>query len=248
MPDELQVVVLAAGRGRRFRSGGGRGHKALASVEGTAPLPWTVQALAAVGAPPLTVVVGYAADEVRAEIERIGYPGPLSFVRNENWETTDSAYSFALAVDGRGPVLLTYADVLVTRSLLRKFLDSPDRDLLALDATRPFAELDMRAQVVAGRVVQLGKTLPPEATQGESACLFRFRAATAATLAEHASGWVGRRESAQFEVLLNEMLGDLVIEPLACAELEWCEVDVPAELDRAARLIRSERAAGVRDR
>ena len=73
-----------------------------------------------------------------------------------------------------------------------------------------------------GRVARLSKALSREESHGESACVFRFRAETGAVLAQDGLRWVDRRERAQFEV------------------------DVPAELAWAQRLIRhgrGERAA-----
>ncbi|WDZ85835.1 NTP transferase domain-containing protein [Micromonospora cathayae] len=236
---DLDVLILAAGRGSRFAAGGGDVHKALAPVHDTTPLLWTVEVLRQLGAPPLTVVVGHRSAEVRAAVSAVGYPGPVRFVDNTDWRTTDSAYSFALGAAGLGarPVLLTYADVLVSPALVRRMAVDRDADLFALDRTRPFSAWDMRAETRAGRLTRLGKDLPEEISTGEAACVFRFRPGTVRRLAELGRATLGAVPAVQFERMLTGVLDELAVEPVDCLDGEWCEVDVPGDLPAAQRLV-----------
>jgi choline kinase len=238
-----QVLILAAGRGSRFRSAGGGNHKSLAAVESTTPLLWTLDALAAAGAPKVRLVLGCDRDAVWAAVEGAAYPGVIDFVVNEDWESTDSAYSFGLGAAGLpGPIVLTYADVLLTPALVQRILRCDDRDFAAVDATRPPGSRDMHAEVGNSRVLRLGKTLPKAARHGESACLFRFQPQTAAMLGRRGRGVLGQTPPVQFERMLSAVLADLTVEPLWCAPMQWCEVDVPGDLTAAAALIKRARA------
>lgn len=233
-----RVLILAAGRGSRFLAAGGEGHKALAPVRGTTPLLWTLRVLAAAGAPEVCLVVGCHEEQIRAAVAGSGYPGPVSFVVNELWESTDSAYSFAVGAERlAGPLLLSYADVLLAPSLVTRLRDGADRNLLAVDACRPPAAWDMRAQVAGGRVTALSKTMPVATSHGESACFFRFTAQATEWLAQLGRQSLSPDVKVQFERMLSGVLDQIELEPVWCAEDEWCEVDVPAELDWARRLI-----------
>jgi choline kinase len=234
----LPAVILAAGRGRRFAANGGRGPKALAAVGGTTPLLWTLDVLGSAGIRDAVVVLGCDGERIRrAVLARHSRPA-VRFVTSDAWERTDSAYSFALGAAGQvGPVLLTYADVLVTPSLVCRMLEQGDADLLAVDATRSPAEWDMRAHVERGRVRQLGKTLPLGLSTGESACLFRFSDATRRTLVSAGHATLHQPGPVQFETMLGGLLDEIPVAPVWCGMREWCEVDVPAELEPAARLV-----------
>jgi choline kinase len=238
------VLILAAGQGRRFRAAGGTGCKSLTQVADTTPLAWTLAVLAGAGAPEICMVVGCEADAIREAAEAASYPGRMTFVTNEMWARTDSAYSFALgAAQMPGPILLTYADVLVTPAVVERFLASPDRDYLAVDATRPFDVWDMRAQVDGDRVRQLSKQLEPEDSHGESACVFRLRADTVAFISGRAWPVLQSAPSIQFERMLSGLLPELALQPLWCGSGEWCEVDVPADVAAAADLVARVRAS-----
>lgn len=240
----LRVLILAAGQGRRFRAAGGAGCKSLTQVVDTTPLAWTLAVLADAGAPEVCIVVGCEAAAIREAAEAAGYPGNMTFVTNEAWARTDSAYSFALgATQAPGPVLLTYADVLVTPAIVERFLTSPDRDYLAVDATRPFGTWDMRVQVDGDRVRQLSKQLAAADSHGESACVFRWRADTVAFLRDRAGPVLESAPDLSFERMLSGLLPELAVQPLWCGSGEWCEVDVPADVAAAVDLVTRVRAS-----
>ncbi|MGH8933367.1 MAG: bifunctional UDP-N-acetylglucosamine diphosphorylase/glucosamine-1-phosphate N-acetyltransferase GlmU [Egibacteraceae bacterium] len=74
------AVVLAAGRGTRFRSGTA---KVLHQVCGRSLSRWVLEALRPLGLDPVVVVVGYQADEVRAEAFAAGLPGLVCVTQAE---------------------------------------------------------------------------------------------------------------------------------------------------------------------
>ena len=244
---DFSAIILAAGRGSRFTAGGGATHKAIAPVRDTTPLLWTLSVLSWCGAPPVTVVVGYRADEIRAAVLAAAYPGTVTFVDNDVWATTDSAYSFGLAMGSHpgGPVLLTYGDVLLAPPLVERFRTEchPHSDVMALDTTRPFAAWDMRAEVSDNRLRRLGKDLPQQESAGEAACVFRFSERTARSLAARGLATRTTVPAVQFERMLSPLLGELEIGLLRCGPGEWCEVDVPAEIVLAEELVDRVRAS-----
>jgi choline kinase len=244
LPYRPRVLILAAGQGRRFRAAGGAGCKSLTPVADTTPLAWTLAVLAGAGAPEVCIVVGYEAQAIHDSVEATGYPGGITYVTNEMWARTDSTYSFVIgAARMPGSILLTYADVLITPAVVERFLTSPDRDYLAVDATRPFDAWDMRVQVDDDRVRQLGKQLEPQDSHGESACVFKFRADTVAFMSSRAWPVLQAEPSIQFERMLSTLLPELPVHPLWCGSGEWCEVDVPADVAAAVDLVTRVRAS-----
>jgi bifunctional UDP-N-acetylglucosamine pyrophosphorylase/glucosamine-1-phosphate N-acetyltransferase len=118
----LNVVVLAAGEGKRFRSSL---PKPLHPLAGR-PLLWHVLAAAAeLKADRTVVVIGRGADEVRTAVSSFGL-GPVEFaVQHEPRGTGDAAACALPLLPGQGEVLVLYGDTpLVTPGTLRRLLDA----------------------------------------------------------------------------------------------------------------------------
>jgi choline kinase len=228
----LNAVVLAAGSGI--------GRKALAEVGGTSALLWTLAALRDAGVREATVVLGHDADRIRTTVQRALARPRVDFAHSDAWERTDSAYSFGLGAVRPGPVLVTYANVFLRPSLLRRVLEAGDIDLVAVDRSRPSGPRGLPVHVAGGRVRRMRPQLPALFRTGESACLFRLRERTARVL-----GAAGRQSlpagRTRFEALLDGMLDQVPVAPVWCEADEWCALEVGPDLARAERLLAAER-------
>lgn len=102
----MQALILAAGRGSRL----GPNHpKCLTQLAGRALLNWQIEALRAAGAERITLVTGFAAEQLSA------YPGLDATVHHGDWAQTGPVASLAAgldALDGRSDWLIAYADCL----------------------------------------------------------------------------------------------------------------------------------------
>jgi choline kinase len=229
----LTAVILAAGSGI--------GRKALAEVGGTSALLWTLAALRDAGVMDATVVLGHDGDMIRSTVQRTVDRPRVDFVLSEAWERTDSAYSFGLGAVRPGPVLVTYANVFLRPSLLRRVLAAGDTDVAAVDRSRPSGPRGLPAHVTGGRVRRIRPQLPALFRTGESACLFRLRERTARVLAA-----AGRQSlpagRMRFETLLDGMLDQVRLDPVWCEADEWCVLNAAPDVPRAERLLAAERA------
>jgi bifunctional UDP-N-acetylglucosamine pyrophosphorylase/glucosamine-1-phosphate N-acetyltransferase len=122
MGQELTVVVLAAGEGKRFRSALPKPLHPLAGK----PLLWHMLAAAApLKADRTVVVVGNGADQVTAAVEEFGL-GPVRFAVQPSPRGTGDALAAALPLLGTdGDVMILYGDTpLVSTALLEGLLAS----------------------------------------------------------------------------------------------------------------------------
>jgi bifunctional UDP-N-acetylglucosamine pyrophosphorylase / glucosamine-1-phosphate N-acetyltransferase len=120
MGQDLTVVVLAAGEGKRFRSAL---PKPLHAVAGR-PLLWHVLAAAApLKADRTVVVVGNGGDQVRAAVEGFDL-GPVQFAVQADPRGTGDALATAVGLlEGDGDVLVLFGDTpLVSAELLEGLL------------------------------------------------------------------------------------------------------------------------------
>src|ERR1700680_2836833 len=120
MPDDVHIVVLAAGMGTRLKSAR---PKVLHRVAGTPMISHVLERARAVQPRSVTVVVGHQADSVKSVLSE---SGELTFVVQEPQLGTGHALLAAEAAlkGAAGTVMLLSGDVpLLTPKTLRKLLD-----------------------------------------------------------------------------------------------------------------------------
>ena len=120
----VAAIVLAAGKGTRFRSGTA---KVLHRACGWTLLRWVLEALRPLGLDRVVVVVGHQADEVAAEAQAVGLAGLVTVVQHEQ-RGTGHAVKQALPVLGDSEqVLVVPGDApLLTPGVLQALLASPE--------------------------------------------------------------------------------------------------------------------------
>ena len=117
------AVVLAAGKGTRFRS---ERAKVLHDSAGRSMLRWVLEAVRPLGLERTVVVVGHQADEVRAEAEASGIAGLVTVLQAEQRGTGHALRQAvdAGALDDADTVLVVPGDVpLLTTAALEALLD-----------------------------------------------------------------------------------------------------------------------------
>lgn len=118
------AVVLAAGKGTRFKSGL---PKVLHEVAGRTMLRWVLEAVRPLALERLVVVVGHRADGVRAEAEAAGLQGLVAVDQPEQRGTGHAVRcaADAGALDGIDTVLVLPGDTpLLTPDVLARLLDT----------------------------------------------------------------------------------------------------------------------------
>jgi L-glutamine-phosphate cytidylyltransferase len=231
-------IILAAGAGTRLNGSDVVRPKCLAPIGGTPLIERQLQALRDVGIADIVVVVGFAADRVRAAC------GPrVRFVENAAYARTNSLYSLWMArgVLERGFVVMN-CDVLFHPQLLADLLSARHEDALLVSypepAHPPFTDEEMKVQVRRGQVVDIRKDLPPEATDGENVGIVKFSAGGAARLVPVMDrlistgglrDWAPRafREFARLQPLYA----------IGTRGLPWTEIDTPADYQHATQTV-----------
>jgi choline kinase len=115
-------------------------------------------------------------------------------------------------------------------------LESPDRPVtVVVDHKDLYDPDDMKVAIEDGRLVRIGKDIPPDKAQGESIgmILFRgegpllFRSALKKALQDPTAGrkW--------YLSVIDEMARVMPVWTCSITGLKWCEVDYPADLKKA---------------
>lgn len=258
-----QVILIAAGRGKRLGTHTDEIPKCMVEVAGRPIFGWVWKALAAVGAKRLVVVRGYRGDVLEQFIRTI-VPDAI-FVDNREWETNNVLLSLDCArAHLDRPTYLTYSDIVFSPGVARAAAASTAEIGLVIDrefktiyegrTQHPLDEGEVSDLMPDGSVARVGKrALPPDEAIGEFIGLVRLgsRGATtfSRTLAALTQRFAGREDepfqrAARYRnAYLTDLLQELIdtgirVDPIL-VDGQWREIDTGQDLDRARMLLES---------
>ncbi len=231
--------MLAAGVGRRLGDAN-LPPKVLLRFGGASLLERHAAILRRCGVRRIDLIVGFRAQEIEAEIARIG-AGDLIFPRfNPDYEEAAivSLWHLGEAFSAGEPVIFMDGDVLYDHRMMERLVASPHPNCFLMDRNTEEGEDPVKLCLRDGRLVDFHKR-PRIAHDwwGEWIGFSRFDPAVAAKIAEAAARIVeaGRRdaiyEDAFREVVLAEPPGAFGVEDVT--GLPWVEIDFPEDLEKA---------------
>jgi choline kinase len=235
----MRVAILGAGVGRRLDEGG-IPPKVLLRFGGESLLARHAAILRYFGVTRIDLVVGYRADEVAAEIARIGARDLFATHLNPDYEEGAIVSLWALreVFKAGDPVIFMDGDVLYDHRMMAQLMDSPRDNCFLMDRIVGEGEDPVRLCMRDGVLVDIHKR-PGRAFDwwGEWIGFCRFSPAIAAKVAEAAGAYVGagRRdliyEQAFQDVVHAEPPGTFGVEDVT--GLPWVEIDFPEDLQAA---------------
>lgn len=232
---------MAAGQATRLRPLTDNCPKCLLSVGTETILARSVRLLAARGLRTFTVVDGFCGDMIRTALTTDFPDLDFTFIRNEDYQTTNNAWSLMLA-DCRGdePIFLLDSDILFEASVLDTILDATPANRLGLRTTGSVGEEEMKVRLnEQGLVAQLTKEMPVSEAAGESVGLEVFSTEFTAALHEvlqrrmHVDRYVNEYYEEAFSELAQTGQD---IHPVDLGSLLCMEVDTVEDLEDARRI------------
>jgi len=202
----LEVVVLAAGQGKRMRSDL---PKVLHPLAGRPLLSHAIEAARALSPSTLCIVIGHGGDHVRTRLAETG----LTWAVQERQLGTGHAVMQALAhLDATGTVLVLYGDVpLIAPQTLRSLVEASAGTRLALltqelDDPRGYGRIVRDGQGRVSRIVEEKDATPEERTIRE------VNTGIMALPGTRLRGWLEglRNENAQGEYYLTDVIAAAV--------------------------------------
>jgi choline kinase len=166
----MKAIILAAGIASRLRPLTDTMPKCLLRIGERCLLQRCFDALLAHGVRQFVVVTGYRQQQIR-DFLGTQYPGAdITFIYNERYEQTNNIYSLWLTrplIQGQDALLLD-SDILFDPQILRRLLDCPQADALALNR-HELGEEEIKVIVDAhNRVTEISKVCSIEQAIGES--------------------------------------------------------------------------------
>jgi choline kinase len=236
----MNAIILAAGISSRLRPLTDSLPKCLLQVGGRTLLERTLATLGTHPFERILLVTGYKEELIRDIVPRLPAGAPVEFVRNARYAETSNAYSLwlALARAAGAPFLMLDSDILFHPGILTRMIDTRRPNVIALRESSSTAEEEVKIeQDASGRILRIGKEIPPERSAGESIGIERFSSPTGARLLEVLSRRKERNEfyEASFQELL-ERGEDMRSVP--CGDLPAIEIDTPEDLRQAESVAR----------
>ncbi|MGQ0547711.1 MAG: bifunctional UDP-N-acetylglucosamine diphosphorylase/glucosamine-1-phosphate N-acetyltransferase GlmU [Betaproteobacteria bacterium] len=196
-----EIVILAAGQGKRMRSGL---PKVLHPLAGRPLLAHVLDTARALGARKIVVVHGHGAEAVRA-----AFPdGGLAWALQAEQLGTGHAVQQAMAqLDAKGDVLILYGDVpLVSQATLRRLLDAAREGVALL--TVELDDPDGCGRVVRDQAGRVARIVEHQDAAADERAIREVNAGFFALSAQRLAGWlkkIGNR-NAQKEYYLTDIV------------------------------------------
>ncbi|MDG4795536.1 phosphocholine cytidylyltransferase family protein [Micromonospora sp. WMMD1082] len=227
----MQVIIPAAGLGSRLRPHTDDRPKCMVPVGGKPIIEQTLAQLRDLGCEHVVCVVGYRADLLEEFVGGLKRRPPVTFVRNEQYATTNSMASLQVSFSQwDAPTAIVDSDILVSDRLLKLLLGGTG-DAMVIDPERARDEIDMAAEVRDGRIWHLDKQLPEDRTSGEFFGLSRWSARGAARLQDTVEALVRAGGAIDwYQFAIRRLAKTFPIEVLAARRHEWVEIDTAADL------------------
>ena len=239
----MRAAILAAGVGRRLRQPD-LGPKALLRFGSETLLARHLRVLRHVGIEHVDLCVGYRAEEILAELERLGALAVGRVTPHHNAEFERGAllslWTLRDAFVAGEPVVFMDADVLADHRIMERLMASAHANCFLMDRELDEGEDPVKLCLRDGVLVDLHKR-PRIAhdEQGEWIGFARFAPDAAARVAVAAGARVAAGEhdaiyeEAFRDVLLDAPPGTFGVEDVT--GLPWVEIDFPEDLERAER-------------
>jgi len=173
----MHCVILAAGTASRLRPLTDSTPKCLLTVGSRSIVERAIRAVFHAGVIHFTVVVGFQDWMVKNFLKR-NFPSlDFTFVVNNQFDTTNNAFSLLLAreeIEGH-ELLLLDGDVVFDDELIPLLIKSPHQSCLAVRTNGSTGEEDVKVEVNAKKeIVRIGKEISASLAYGESIGIARF--------------------------------------------------------------------------
>lgn len=238
----MKAVILSAGQGSRLLPLTAERPKCLLPLGPKSLIEWQIDILSRSGVDEIVVVVGFRAALVEAVLARLARPGlRIRTLFNPFYSVADNLGSCWLARHEMiGEFLLLNGDTLFETAVLQRLLHSPPAPItVTIDRKASYDADDMKVHLDGTRLVEIGKTLPPARTDGESIGLLLFRGDGPELFVDAVDRALQVSEglTSFYLKVIDRLAKSHHVETATIEGLAWGEVDYPVDLQRAERLV-----------
>ncbi len=229
----MRGIILAAGCARRLDEVHGQRPKCLLKFGRYSLLQHQIRSGMRVGVEEFVVVVGYEQQQIRDHLA--GSPAKIAFVENSDYASTNTLHSLLLA--GRyfdDDFLYFNGDVLLDYRVTERLVADTGESTLACTAAGCDEE-EVKVRQKDGRIIEIGKEIPPEKAWGEFVGVAGFAGEHNGEFLRILDRAARRRSNRNrfFEYAVNRLASSATLRLVDVTDLAVVEIDFPEDLSYA---------------
>jgi len=237
----MKAIILSAGQGKRLLPFTAHLPKCLVKVSGKALLEWQIDELEKCGISEITVVTGYGAEKVTALLEQTDKQQTITSRYNPDYATSDNLVScWSVRDEMHEDFILLNGDTLFEAAVLKKLLTSPASPItVTINHKERYDEDDMKVSLEQNQLIRIGKKLSTEETHGESIGMILFRGDGPAIFHKELENAIAEPQASNrwYLSVIDTIAQKSTVLTCSIKGLRWCEVDCPADLQEAAKVV-----------
>ncbi|WP_342641228.1 phosphocholine cytidylyltransferase family protein [Rhodoligotrophos ferricapiens] len=239
----MKVLILGAGQGSRLLPLTEDIPKALLDIGGKRLIARQIEAFVSCGVREFVVITGYAVAKMEQALSEIADSLSVSIrtVFNPFYSVADNLASCWMArAEMDGEFIQVNGDNVFAADMVERLLAAPPHPVtVAVNYKNSYDADDMKVVLEGERLRDIGKTLPTDKVHAEAIGFYIFRGEGGALyrrVLERAM-----REPASLKQWFPSAIGTLArqtdVRTVPVSDVQWCEVDFPADLDQARKLV-----------
>ena len=237
----MKAIILSAGQGKRLLPLTAAMPKCLLEVQGKTIIEWQIDELHKCGIDQITVVTGYGADKVEDILQRRYGPQRIQTHYSPDYATTDNLVScWKVRHEMTEDFVLLNGDTLFEAAVVKNLLKSPAGPItVTVNHKDIYDSDDMKVSMDGRRLTRVGKDIPAASIHGESIGMILFRDAGPMVFRNGLDKALVDKASVRrwYLSVINEIAQAKTVSTCSIKGLAWCEVDYPADLKQADRVV-----------
>ncbi|HVI91683.1 MAG TPA: phosphocholine cytidylyltransferase family protein [Dongiaceae bacterium] len=238
----MKAIILSAGQGSRLLPLTEGRPKCLLPLGEKTLIEWQIWALTQGGIDDIAVVVGYHAPDVAALLKKLEGPKlKIRTVFNPFFKLADNLASCWLARhEMNQDFVILNGDTVIEPAIFKQLLASPAAPItVTIDKKDGYDSDDMKVHLKGSRLLDIGKTLAPDRTDGESIGMLLFRGQGPKLFTDTLERIMHTPEGLKWWYLraIGQIAEHHEVETCNIEGLNWGEVDFPADLESVAAMV-----------
>jgi choline kinase len=237
----MKAIILSAGQGTRLLPMTATMPKCLLEIQAKTILEWQIDELHKCGVDQITVVTGYGADKVDELLQRRYGPQRVQTHFSPDYATTDNLVSCWKVRDKMTDAfILLNGDTLFEAAVVKSLLKSPASPITVTVNHKDIYDADdMKVSMEGSRLTRVGKDIPSDNIHGESIGMILFRDTGPMIFKNGLENAMADTESVRrwYLSVIDEIAQEKTVLTCSIRGLAWCEIDYPADLKQADRVV-----------
>lgn len=239
----MKVIILSAGQGTRLLPYTANVPKCLLNIHGKTLLEWQIGELHKCGIDQITVVTGYGAEKVDALLQQKYGRQHIKTHYNADYAITDNLVSCWQVRDEMSEdFILLNGDTLFEADVVKTLLVTPETPItVTINHKDRYDTDDMKVCLAGKRLLNIGKDLLADQTHGESIGMILFRGDGPVLFRNGLQKAINELQTIHkwYLSVIDAIAQKKTVLTCSIRGLSWCEVDYPADLVDADRVVRS---------